>query len=172
MQQIYSQTCQCLKKLWDIKQKSVIHTQGKRRKRQEKPWDFLGKDSEATIIDVFKELNERTSLAVQWLRIHLAMQGMRVWSLVRGLRSQMPWSNYWTCVCSGAHKPQLEIPHAETKIQGRQKNKYYKQINVYRYFKIELKEIMFKIYKTYASYNNFYKSKRRYDNKVASNKEY
>ena len=70
MQKIYSQTCQCFKKLWDIKQKSVIHTQKKEGKWQEKLWDFLGKDSGATIIDMFKELKERTSLAVQWLKIH------------------------------------------------------------------------------------------------------
>jgi len=57
----------------------VIHTQEKGRKRQEKPRDFLGKDPEATIIDMFKELKQRTSLAVQWLRIHLAVQGMRVY---------------------------------------------------------------------------------------------
>ena len=58
MQKIYSQTCQCFKKLWDIKQKSVIHTQKKEGKWQEKLWDFLGKDSGATIIDMFKELKE------------------------------------------------------------------------------------------------------------------
>ena len=34
-----------------------------------------------------------TSLAVQWLRIHLAVQGMWVQSLVRELRSHMPWGN-------------------------------------------------------------------------------
>ena len=31
-----------------------------------------------------------TSLAVQWLRLGLPTQGMRVWSLVRELRSRMP----------------------------------------------------------------------------------
>ena len=30
------------------------------------------------------------SLAVQWLRLHLRRQGVRVWSLVGGLRSHMP----------------------------------------------------------------------------------
>ena len=34
-----------------------------------------------------------TSLAVQLLRIHLAMQGTRVQSLARQLRSHMPWSD-------------------------------------------------------------------------------
>ena len=33
------------------------------------------------------------SLAVQWLRIHFAMQGTQVRSLVGELRSYMPWSN-------------------------------------------------------------------------------
>ena len=32
----------------------------------------------------------RTSLVVQWLRLHLPIQGVRVWSLVRELRSHMP----------------------------------------------------------------------------------
>ena len=34
-----------------------------------------------------------SSLVVQWLRIHLAMQGTQVQSLVRELRSHMPWDN-------------------------------------------------------------------------------
>ena len=34
-----------------------------------------------------------TSLVVPWLRIHFAMQGMQVWSLVGELRSHMPWDN-------------------------------------------------------------------------------
>ena len=33
-----------------------------------------------------------TSLVVQWLRLCLARQRMWVWSLVRELRSHMPWS--------------------------------------------------------------------------------
>ena len=33
-----------------------------------------------------------TSLVVQWLRIHLAMEGTQVQSLVRELRSHRPWS--------------------------------------------------------------------------------
>ena len=35
----------------------------------------------------------RTSLVVQWLRIRLPMQGMRVQSLVGELRSHMSWGN-------------------------------------------------------------------------------
>ena len=34
-----------------------------------------------------------TSLVVEWLRIHLAVQRMQVWSLVGKLRSHMPRSN-------------------------------------------------------------------------------
>ena len=37
--------------------------------------------------------NEGTSLVVQWLRIHLPVQGMQVPSLVRELRSHMQWGN-------------------------------------------------------------------------------
>ena len=39
------------------------------------------------------------SLVVQWLRIHLPMQGMQVRSPVRELRLHVPWSNE-------AHEPQ------------------------------------------------------------------
>ena len=45
--------------------------------------------------------NRRTFLVVQWLRIHLPMQGMCVWSSVRELRSHVPGDN-WALV------PQLE----------------------------------------------------------------
>ena len=34
-----------------------------------------------------------TSLVLQWLKICLPMQGMRVESLVRELRSHMPWGS-------------------------------------------------------------------------------
>ena len=36
----------------------------------------------------------QTSLVVQWLRIHLPMQGMQVQSLLRELGSHVPWGNY------------------------------------------------------------------------------
>ena len=49
---------------------------------------------------LFKSIHVGTSLVVQWLRIHLPMQGIQVWSLVRELRSIMSWSNQ-------AHAPQL-----------------------------------------------------------------
>ena len=39
----------------------------------------------------FKMRDPGTSLAVQRLRLHLPMQGVRVQSLVRELRSHMPW---------------------------------------------------------------------------------
>ena len=43
----------------------------------------------------FLFLEERwgTSLVIQWLRICLEMQGTQIWSLVRELRSHMPWSD-------------------------------------------------------------------------------
>ena len=41
----------------------------------------------------YKEPLKGTCLVVQWLRIHLPMQGMPVRSLIRELRSHMPWSN-------------------------------------------------------------------------------
>ena len=44
-----------------------------------------------------------TSLVVQWLRIHFPMQGTQVRSLVRELRSYMPWG-------SKACKPQRLSP--------------------------------------------------------------
>ena len=50
----------------------------------------------------------RTSLLIQWLRIHLAMQGTQVRSPVRELRSHMLQSNK-------ANEPQLESLSATTK---------------------------------------------------------
>ena len=49
-----------------------------------------------------------TSLVVQWLRTCLSMQGTWVWSLVRELRSHMPWGNQ-------ACTPQLPSPHASAR---------------------------------------------------------
>ena len=40
-----------------------------------------------------KNCTQGTSLVVQQLRIHLAMQGMSVRSLVGELRPHVPWSN-------------------------------------------------------------------------------
>ena len=54
---------------------------------------------------IYKGETLRTSLVVQWLRIQLAMQGMRVRFLIRELRSHMTWSNK-------AHTPQLLSPWA------------------------------------------------------------
>ena len=51
--------------------------------------------------NVFYKNSLGTSLAVQWLRIHLAMQRTQVQSLMGKLTSHMPWSNQ-------AHPPQLE----------------------------------------------------------------
>ena len=60
---------------------------------------------------------------VQFLRIRLQMQRMRVWSLVREVRSHVPcaigqWSPRATTMeptCSGAHMPQLENLSAATR---------------------------------------------------------
>ena len=46
---------------------------------------------------------------VQWLGIHLAMQGMHVGFLARELRSYMPKGSL------AYHLPQLEKPHAAVK---------------------------------------------------------
>ena len=62
---------------------------------------------------------------VQWLRIYLAMQGMGVQSLVRKLRANMPWNttaapphlNQSPC-------PATKFPHATTKTQHSQRNKF------------------------------------------------
>ena len=43
--------------------------------------------------NVFYKNSLRTSLVVQWLRIHLAMQRTQVQSLKGKLTSHMPWSN-------------------------------------------------------------------------------
>ena len=40
-----------------------------------------------------KKSTNGSSLVIQWLRIRLAMQRTGVQSLVRELRSHMPWSN-------------------------------------------------------------------------------
>ena len=53
----------------------------------------------------FKKILSGTSLVVQWLRIHLPMQGTWVRSLVGELRSHMPWGNE-------AHMSPLLSPHA------------------------------------------------------------
>ena len=60
-------------------------------------WDFP--------TTLFKTDLSRTSLVVQWLGIHLAMQRMRVWSQVRELRSytsrateEPTYCNYWALV--------------------------------------------------------------------------
>ena len=75
------------------------------------------------------EIEDRTSLVFQWLRIYLPMQGTWVWSLVQedstccGATKPL-YHNYWTCtllpvLCNEkppqweAHAPQLESsPHS------------------------------------------------------------
>ena len=44
-------------------------------------------------VDKLKMYAAGTSLVVQWLRIHLAMQGMWIQSLLRKLRSHVLWAN-------------------------------------------------------------------------------
>ena len=43
------------------------------------------------VVSQNKKPRTGTSLVIQWLRLHLPMQGMWVGSLVRELRSHMPW---------------------------------------------------------------------------------
>ena len=67
-----------------------------------------------------------TSLVVQWLRIHLLMQGTRIWSLVEELRSHMPRGDkalapQLLSLCSRAHAT-VKIPHAATKTRHSQRN--------------------------------------------------
>ena len=70
---------------------------------------------------VFKMSPERTSLVVQWLRIHLPVQGTWVWSLIREDptcrgAAKPERHNYWACALEpashnyGAHVPQLLKP--------------------------------------------------------------
>ena len=72
-------------------------------------------------LDMAKERISGTSLVVQWLRIHLPMQGTQVWALVwedptyRGATKPVR-HNYWACALQPvshnywAHVPQLLKP--------------------------------------------------------------
>ena len=67
-----------------------------------------------------------TSLVVQWLRIHLLIQGTRIWSLVEELRFHMPRGDkalvpQLLSLCSRAHAT-VKIPHAATKTRHSQRN--------------------------------------------------
>ena len=57
--------------------------------------------------DPNSESSEGTSLVVQWLRIHLSLQGQQVRSLVQELRCHELWSHE-------AHAPQHLSPRAST----------------------------------------------------------
>ena len=66
---------------------------------------------------VYQDITPGTSLVVQWLRIRLPMQGMRVRSLVRELRSHMPRGNeacvpqlVSLCASTRARMPQTTEP--------------------------------------------------------------
>ena len=52
-----------------------------------------------------------TSLAIQWLRIYLGMQGMQIQSLAGELRSHMLWSNQ-------ALTPQLEGSPSDSAVKN------------------------------------------------------
>ena len=60
---------------------------------QDSLWNLLGlvQNVKGHLVTTYYDLG--TSLMVQWLRIHLAMQRIRVQSLVGELRSHMPQSN-------------------------------------------------------------------------------
>ena len=60
---------------------------------QDSLWNLLGlvQNVKGHLVTMYYDLG--TSLMVQWLRIHLAMQRIRVQSLVGELRSHMPQSN-------------------------------------------------------------------------------
>ena len=57
--------------------------------------------------DPNSESSEGTSLVVQWLRIHLSMQGTQAQSLVQELRRHVLWSHW-------SHAPQHLSSHAAT----------------------------------------------------------
>ena len=101
----------------------------KRVKRQPTEWKtiFANHTSDKCLVSrTYKEilqLNKKTgtSLVAQWLRIHLPMQGTRVWALVREdptrRRATKPMChNYWACTLEPvshnywAHKLQLLKP--------------------------------------------------------------
>ena len=73
------------------------------------------------ILSKFKRLGMGTSVVAQWLRIHLPMQGTRVWALVREdptcrEATKPVRHNYWACALEPArhnywaHVPQLLKP--------------------------------------------------------------
>ena len=67
-----------------------------------------------------------TSRVVQWLRIHLEMQGMLVQSLFRGPRIPHAVGKLSPCTWLQRKIPHKKIPCATTKIWGSQINKYLK----------------------------------------------
>ena len=84
--------------------------------------------------NIVKEVTGGTSLVVQWLRIHLPMQGTWVQSLVRDLKSHKLYSATTTEHTSSVaqvlqlarslHTPQWKILHAATETQCSQINKW------------------------------------------------
>ena len=78
-----------------------------------------------------REDREGTSLVVQWLRTCLAMQGMRVWSLVGELRSHRPSCVAQLGLCSTIRDcaPQQKILRVIRKIQHTTSKNWHGQIN-------------------------------------------
>ena len=64
------------------------------------------------------------TLVVQRLGIHLAMEAMQVQFLVRELTAHMPQGNWAQHHNERVHAPQQKVPHAVTKTQCSQINKY------------------------------------------------
>ena len=85
------------------------------------PWKFYIAENPHKII-------RGTSLVVQGLRIRLQVQGTLDGSLVRELRSHIPWGSYWAHVLWSLHAT-TKIPHDATKTQSSHINKYFTNNN-------------------------------------------
>ena len=53
--------------------------------------EVLNNSGQSKIVTLKEYVLFRTSLVVQWLRLHLPVQGSMVQSLIRELRSHMTW---------------------------------------------------------------------------------
>ena len=69
------------------------------------------------------KLVDRTSLVVQWLRIHLPMQETQVWSLFGELRSHMPQALQQEKPVHCKKKKKKDMPHNKHPAQPKLKNK-------------------------------------------------
>ena len=96
---------------------------------------FLPWKQPSTFLSTFKNIFSGTSLVVQWLRIHLSMQGARVRALVREDRicrraTKPVRHNYWACALEStshncwAYKPQLLKPtHLEPVLHNKRSHR-------------------------------------------------